>query len=606
MAKKKQKSKETNDTEHLIGHDPFETLDMEWMDREEGEPTIQVLGQDPFKDMDVGWMYQEADRRDKPLIEWPQEGVVTPPEIEPQHVPSTPAVSAISEAEAPTFEQVVVEKLPLDQILVEEVPSIPPELELTRPAQPAPEPTRPVQPVHVVTEEKRVREKIDTQVSRPEATFHFPTNFKWGVATAAHQVEGENIHNDWWVWEQGDGHIENGHTSGLACDWWNNAEADLDRAAEMGLNALRLSVEWSRIEPRPGVFDDAAMERYVEIVRGLRNRDIEPMITLHHFSNPRWLTEQGGWEAPETIPLFVRFVRRVVSSLGKYCDLWCTINEPNVYGVMGYLEGVYPPGQSNLKTTLRVIRNLLAGHAAAYREIHALQPDARVGLAHHMRIFDPINPRSLMDRRVARTTDKAFNQAILTALTKGRWMLPLGFGLAWKLRRTLDWIGLNYYTREMVAFDRTQSQSLFGRRQHAEGAEMLDGGYGEFYAQGMFRCLQRLARLNLPIYVTENGIPDDDDDQRPRYLLTHLHQMWHAIQMCYPVEGYYHWTLVDNFEWAEGWSLRFGLIALDPDTQVRTSRPSAGLYAEAIQANAITPQIIDTYAPELRAELLPG
>jgi beta-glucosidase len=249
---------------------------------------------------------------------------------------------------------------------------------------------------------------------------------------------------------------------------------------------------------------------------------------------------------------------------------------------------------------------MLAGHAAAYKEIHALQAEARVGLAHQMRIFDPINPRSIMDRRTARTTDKVFNQAILTALTKGLWMLPLGFGMAWKLRRTLDWIGLNYYTRDLIAFDSSQSQTLFGRRQHAEGAEMMDGGYGEFYARGMFRCLQRLARLGLPIYVTENGIPDDDDDQRPRHLLTHLHQMWHAIQMCYPVEGYYHWTLVDNFEWAEGWSLRFGLISLDPDTQVRTPRPSAGLYAETVQANAITPQIIDTYAPELRAELLPG
>jgi beta-glucosidase len=135
---------------------------------------------------------------------------------------------------------------------------------------------------------------------------------------------------------------------------------------------------------------------------------------------------------------------------------------------------------------------------------------------------------------------------------------------------------------------------------------MLDGGYGEFYPQGMFRCLKRLDRLGLPIYITENGIPDDDDDQRPRYLLTHLHQMWHAIQMCYPVNGYYHWTLVDNFEWAEGWSLRFGLYSLSLKNKSRKPRESAQLYADIIQANAITPQIIDTYAPDLRAELLPG
>jgi beta-glucosidase len=252
------------------------------------------------------------------------------------------------------------------------------------------------------------------------------------------------------------------------------------------------------------------------------------------------------------------------------------------------------------------MRHLLAGHAAAYREIHALQPHARVRLAHNMRVFDPANPRSPLDRRAARTTDRAFNQAPLTALTRGRWTPPLGFGLAWKLRRTLDWIGLNYFTRDLVSFDRAQRQALFSRRFPAADAELLDGGYGEFYPRGMLRCLRRLAHLGLPIYVTENGLPDDDDDQRPRYLLTHLHQMWHAIQLCYPVMGYYHWTLVDNFEWAEGWTLRFGLIALDPDTRVRTPRRSADLYAETAQANAITSQMIDTYAPELRTELLPG
>ncbi|MEE8392340.1 MAG: glycoside hydrolase family 1 protein, partial [Anaerolineae bacterium] len=544
-------------------------------------------------DMDVDWLYYEIDQKDELLELSPESASVMPVEMEAEPAPSVPVLSAARETDVLALDQVVVEKLPLDQIFVEAEPLV-----LPKPV----EPIRPARPVGIVADEKRVEKRV----LMPQATFHFPTDFKWGVATAAHQVEGENIHNDWWAWEQVDGHIKKGHTSGLACDWWENAEADLDRAAEMGLNALRLSVEWSRIEPRPGVFDDSALERYGQILWGMHERGIEPMVTLHHFSNPHWLAEQGGWDAPETIPLFARFVRRVVGSLGKYCDLWCTINEPNVYGVMGYLDGVFPPGQSNRKTALRVIRNMLVGHAAAYREIHTLQPEARVGLAHHMRVFDPVNPRSPLDRRVARTTDKIFNQAILTALTKGRWTWPLGLGLAWKLRRTLDWIGLNYYTRDLVAFDRTQPRSLFGRRQHADGAKTLDGGYGEFYSRGMFRCIQRLSRLGLPIYVTENGIPDGDDDQRPRYLLSHLHQMWRAIQSCYPVMGYYHWTLVDNFEWAEGWSLRFGLIALDPDTQVRTPRRSADLYAETIRANAITPQIIDTYAPDLRAELLPG
>ena len=561
MAKKKQEA------DKILGHDPFEGLDMKWIEWEEGELSIKILGHDPFEDMDMEWMYGE---RDEPFPTLAQEEV----KIALGEAEAEPVLSA---ADAPAPEQVFVE--------------------FAQPVQPQPpEPLRTTRPTGVAP----------ARTSRPEATFYFPSDFKWGVATAAHQVEGNNINNDWWSWEQREGRIKEGHKSRRACDWWENAEADFDRAAEMGLNALRLSVEWSRIEPRPGEFDDSALERYSEMLQGLRARNIEPMVTLHHCTNPRWLAEQGGWENPQTITLFARFTRRVVEALGQHCDLWCTINEPNVYGYMGYLEGVFPPGKSDFRTAMCVIRHLLAGHAAAYREIHALQPQARVGFAHNMRSLDPANPHSLLDRRVTKMADGLYNQAVLTALTKGRWTLPLGFGLAWRLRRTLDWIGLNYYTRDLVAFDRTRRQALFSRRLHADDAELLDGGYGELYPRGIFRCLQRLKRLGLPIYITENGLPDDDDDQRPRYLLTHLHQMWHAIQLCCPVMGYYHWTLVDNFEWAEGWTLRFGLIALDPQKQTRKPRPSAELYADIIRAGAITPQIIDTHAPQVRAELLPG
>jgi len=440
----------------------------------------------------------------------------------------------------------------------------------------------------------------------PEATFHFPDDFRWGVATASYQVEGNNTNSDWWAWEQEREHIAQGDACGLACDWWANAEVDFDQAAALGTNALRLSVEWSRVEPEPGSFDEHALARYAEMVEGLRGRGIEPMVTLHHFTNPRWLAEDGGWAEQETVDRFARFVEHVVEALSPSCDLWCTINEPNVYAYQGYLAGVWPPGESDLGAAMSVMRNLLLGHSAAYRVIHDLQPEARVGLAHNMQIFDPARPGSPLDRFVTSVIDRTYNQAILRTLKRGLWAPPLGFGLALKLRGTLDWIGLNYYTRELVAFDRTRSETFFSRRFHADDAEMLDGGYGEFYPQGIMRCLERLARLDLPIYITENGIPDDDDDQRPRHLLSHLHQVWHAIQRCYPVKGYYHWTLVDNFEWAEGWTLRFGLIALDPETQTRTPRQSAELYGNLIRANAITPQLIDTYAPELRPELLPG
>jgi len=439
----------------------------------------------------------------------------------------------------------------------------------------------------------------------PQATFHFPLDFRWGTATSAHQVEGSNTNNDWWAWEQGEGHIKRSHRSGIACNWWKRAEEDFDLAAELGQNSHRLSVEWSRIEPREGQFDDSALDRYREMLQALREREIEPMVTLHHFTNPLWLAEMGGWENSRTISLFERFVARVVEALGEFCDLWCTINEPNVVAILGYVDGIFPPGKNDPRAALRVLRTMMRAHGAAYRRIHALQPEARVGLAHNMRILDPANRRSPLDRRVAHWQDRIYNRAPLAPLTRGWWMLPLGFGPALRLRGTLDWVGLNYYTRDVVAFDRRNPQRLFARNEHLDSAELLDGGYGEFYPQGMMRCLQRLAVLNLPIYVTENGIPDADDDQRPRYIATHVHEIWKVLQRYVPVHGYYHWTLVDNFEWAEGWTMRFGLIELDLETQARTPRRSAYLYRDICRANAITPQIIDQHVPELRPVLLP-
>lgn len=440
----------------------------------------------------------------------------------------------------------------------------------------------------------------------PNAIYHFPPDFRWGVATASHQVEGNNTNNQWWLWEQQDGRIKEGHTSGVACDWWHNTEQDFDQAAAMGLNAMRISVEWSRIEVEPGRIDTSALDRYRAMVKALRERDIEPMVTLHHFTNPIWLEEMGGWLNPEVVAYFPRYVEQVVQALKDDVTLWCTINEPNVFVYQGYLAGIFPPGQQDMRTGFAVLKNMLTAHAEAYRLIHNLQEDAKVGLAHNLRCFDPANPRRMQDRLVAWIQDLSFNETTLKAVWNGYWVPPVGFGLAWKLRRTLDWIGLNYYTRDLVAYNRNEKETAYGQAMHAPDAELLDGDYGELYPKGIFRAIKRLSAMEIPIYITENGIPDDDDDQRPRALLLHLHQMWQAIQNNAPVMGYYHWTLTDNFEWAEGWTLRFGLIELDPETQARTPRASANLYSAIARGNAITPELFDAYAPGLRQKLLPG
>jgi beta-glucosidase len=440
----------------------------------------------------------------------------------------------------------------------------------------------------------------------PDATFHFPPDFKWGVATAAHQVEGDNTNNQWWAWEHQPNRIAEGHTSGLACNWWKNAEEDFDRAAAMGLNTLRLSVEWSRIEVSPGRIDTAALDRYREMLQGLRDRGIEPMVTLHHFTDPLWITERGGWINEDIVPYFSRYVEQVVLALRDYADLWCTINEPNVYTSMGYVMGTFPPGAEDIKTAAVVLRHMLQAHAKAYQLIHRLQEEARVGLAHNLRFFDPANPKSLPDRVAAWANDMWFNASTVRAVWDGWWLPPLGFGPSFATRRSLDWIGLNYYTRDRVIFDREAKATAFTVRTQSEDAELLDGGYGELYAEGIQRALRRLARLGIPIHITENGIPDRDDDQRPDALLLHLYHTWKAIQQNIPIRSYYHWTLTDNFEWAEGWTLPFGLIELQPETQKRTPRPSAELYGAIARGNAITPEMIRAYAPAVETALLPG
>ena len=439
-----------------------------------------------------------------------------------------------------------------------------------------------------------------------EAAFHFPPNFLWGTATAAHQVEGNNTGNDWWQWELEPGRIMRGDRSGLACDWWGGRwREDFDRAAEAGQNAHRLSVEWSRIEPRPGIWDDAALAHYREMLRGLHQRGLRPMVTLHHFTNPLWLVEQGGWESETVIGRFEHFTRKVVEALHDQVDLWCTINEPNVYAYAAYSQRAFPPGRHDIRATYRVLHNMLLAHGASYHAIHEIQPAAQVGIAQHIRGAQPDRP-SLLDGAAARWQSRVFNESFVLPLRDGRLRFPLGHGRERSLAGTLDFLGLNYYTRDQVRFDLGLPGQLFGRRFFAPGAEVSPTGFIANEPEGLLAALRWAHRLGLPIYITENGVEDAADQLRPRYVLQHLHQLWHAVNFAWPVRGYYHWTLVDNFEWERGWTQRFGLWALDPETQVRTARPSAHLFAEICRENGISSAITGRYAPGLLARLFPG
>lgn len=432
------------------------------------------------------------------------------------------------------------------------------------------------------------------------ADLRFPPGFLWGAATAPVQNEGSYRESTWWTWEQRPGAISHGDRSGVGCDWWANAEADFDLARRLGLNAMRLGVEWSRIEPDEGRIDDAALQRYRQMLQGLRDRGLEPMVTLHHFSDPLWFVRRGGWLSHQAPAFFRRFADLVADALGDLATLWITVNEPLVYVRYGYLVGTRPPGHRSLLSTLVATRNLALAHAEAARALRRRRPATQVGIANHLLHFDPYNPQSSGDRLGAALLDWLFNGWMLAAQTDGKLRPPYGAGLRTHtlLANSVDFLGLNYYSRVRV---RTTAggRADFLAWQLAPPAPTVErsdpgaeGFMGEVYPEGMYRALRRLAAYGKPIYITENGLADRADRLRSRFIVDHLAQVHRAVAEGVDVRGYFHWTLVDNFEWTDGWQLRFGLVELDPATQARRPRPSAAVYARICQANAIPADLL--------------
>lgn len=438
-----------------------------------------------------------------------------------------------------------------------------------------------------------------------QATYHFPRGFLWGTATAAHQVEGNNTNNQWWKWEQ-EGHTQG--TSSLADDWWGGRwKEDFDRAAEGGQNAHRMSVEWSRIQPTPDTWDEDVLERYRVMLRGLRERGMTPMITLHHFSDPLWFYEMDGWENEQAVPLFEKFVRKSVEALKEYCTLWCTINEPNVYALSGYVAGNFPTKRRGIRVAMHVMANMLKGHAAAYRAIHEIQREARVGFAHHHRPMISKRSWSPLDRLMRKLRYDAFNMAFPSGLSTGTMRSPVGNFPVPEAKGTQDFLGLNYYSVDTVSFHLGKPRELFTYSEFSSDADLSTNGFIANIPTGLFETIKWAVRAypNLPILITENGVEDSEDSLRRRYLAQHIHQMWRAVNFNWPVKGYFHWTLVDNFEWERGWTQRFGLWGLDVDTQKRIKRPSADLYAEICKENGLSSEMVRKYCPEVFDQLFP-
>jgi beta-glucosidase len=418
----------------------------------------------------------------------------------------------------------------------------------------------------------------------------FPEGFLWGSATSSHQVEGGNTANDWWAWEQQPGHIRDGTTSGDAAGWWaGKAEADLRAAAAMGHNAHRMSLEWSRLEPEPGRFDDAAFERYRQILGTMRERGLTPLVTVNHFTLPMWAADRGSWLDPELVLRFEAYARECGRRLGDLVELWATLNEPNVMAFFGYAGTRWPPGRGELVAFARAMVHLMQAHAAGYEALHATAKRPSVGIVLNFPRFEPARPHHPLDRAVAKAQDWAMAGSLLRALQTGRLEPPTALpgrridGLA----KSIDWFGLNFYGRFEVRFDVTATADLFGRHVQSPTTATEWTDWGQAHAPSLTAQLLRLRQLEVPIYITENGLFDNDDDQRPQFIVDHVRAIHRAIESGVDVRGYFHWSLVDNFEWAEGWSAHFGLLELDRTTLQRTPRSSAEVYGEICRNNGL-------------------
>lgn len=404
----------------------------------------------------------------------------------------------------------------------------------------------------------------------------FPEGFLWGTATASHQAEGNNDHSEWWQWEKNNP-VKIKEPSAIAADHYHRYEEDLTLARELNTNLYRFSIEWARIMPHKGTIDRHELEHYGNMLRAAKVRGLKTMVTLHHFTNPQWFIEEGGWVKGSAPRVFGEFARLIVSEFAEFVDYWVTINEPMVYVSQGYITGVWPPAKINYWQAYRVYRHLIAGHKEAYRIIHevcrAKGIVPQVGAANNLISVAAYNRHHFADRAYVWFLDKVWNHLFLDA-TKG----------------FHDYLGVNYYFHQRV---NPGKRRLFGVIVdiREEQRDMSDIGW-EVYPSGLFEALLDISDYKLPVIITENGIATHNEDRRARYIVSYVKELYHAIAAGIDVRGYCYWSLMDNYEWEKGFSANFGLIAVSRPSLARTIKPSARIYAQIAKENGLPHELL--------------
>lgn len=423
----------------------------------------------------------------------------------------------------------------------------------------------------------------------------FPPNFHFGSSTAAYQVEGNTGEhkNDWDNFVKNNPGIIKPGENGP--EWWmrGKAEEDLTAMADLGLKIQRLSIAWGRIEPEKGVINYSAIKRYKEIIKKIFDLGMSPMVTLNHYVLPEWVVREGSWEAKHIALYFERYTELIVSEFPEVTH-WVTLNEPNILVILAYFTSYFPPQKGNIFSAIKARHNMIEAHNRSYHMIKSKNPNSKVGVAFSFRLDRPQNPLDPFELLYTKAINYFSEMGYVDSLVKHS-----------------DFIGCNYYTSYFINFDILNIKLSVHLKRHRIPKTILFGevidphtfesDYGwpimPDFLLNILRYLNK--KYKLPIIITENGIADHTDRYRALYILTHLVAVWQALQEGITVKHYIHWSTVDNLEWIEGYSKKFGLLALDQATGKRTLRKSAHLYGEIAKSGKIDiDHLIEKYITE--------
>lgn len=382
----------------------------------------------------------------------------------------------------------------------------------------------------------------------------FPEGFLWGSAVSSYQVEGGIEKCSW----------SKDFPAGRACDYYNRYDKYFDIAKDLGQNIHRLSLEWSRIEMEEGVFSEDVLEHYEKMLKSLKGRNIKTMVTLWHFTLPLWLQEKGGWTNNKMPEYFERYTKTVVERLKDCVDFWITVNEPMIYISQSYIIARFPPREKNLIKSVKIIYNFVITHKRAYKTIKKIAPQTPVGMAENYSYTEALN-KNFLTKKLVFLWDFVRNRMLLELTAKEQ-----------------DFIGVNYYFHERVLFSLKYPFIFMANANH----QVSDIGF-EIYPKGIYKVIRKLQKYNKPIYITENGIADKSDKKRADFIKQHLEWLHKAMEKGADVRGYLYWSLLDNFEWVDGFEPRFGLVEMNFDTLETKIRPSALEYAKICRDNKL-------------------